>query len=125
MPPNSRVRGVLLVIALVLVAFAIAFGIVYGIGQAAGGLSWQIAIFWAFVAASWWIFPNRHLLVNEIAILGLFALSLDLILGYAGLISLGHAAFQAVGAYVAAGVFALVWSNAIVSTRTPYPPGWW
>ena len=41
-------------------------------------------------------------LINEIAILALFALSLDLILGYAGIISLGHAAFFGVGAYGAA-----------------------
>ena len=40
--------------------------------------------------------------LNEIAILALFALSLDLILGYAGIVSLGHAAFFGVGAYAAA-----------------------
>ena len=42
------------------------------------------------------------LLLNEIAILALFALSLDLILGYAGIVSLGHAAFFGFGAYAAA-----------------------
>ena len=36
----------------------------------------------------------------------LFALSLDLILGYAGIVTLGHAAFFGVGAY-AAGIFAV------------------
>ena len=41
-------------------------------------------------------------LINEIAILALFALSLDLILGYAGIVSLGHAAFFGLGAYGAA-----------------------
>ncbi len=45
----ARVRGVLLIIALILTAFAIAFGIVYGIGSAAGGMSWQLGIFWAFI----------------------------------------------------------------------------
>ena len=44
-------------------------------------------------------------LINEIAILALFALSLDLILGYAGIVSLGHAAFFGIGAY-GAGLFA-------------------
>jgi branched-chain amino acid transport system permease protein len=39
--------------------------------------------------------------LNEVAILALFALSLDLILGYAGIISLGHAAFFGTGAYAA------------------------
>lgn len=44
-------------------------------------------------------------LINEIAILALFAMSLDLILGYAGIVSLGHAAFFGMGAYTA-GLFA-------------------
>src|SRR5262249_52236159 len=45
--------------------------------------------------------PSKHLILTEIAILALFALSLDLILGYAGIVSLGHAAFFGFGAYVA------------------------
>jgi branched-chain amino acid transport system permease protein len=44
---------------------------------------------------------GKHLLLNEVAILALFALSLDLILGYAGIISLGHAAFFGAAAYAA------------------------
>ncbi len=39
------------------------------------------------------------LLVTEIAILAIFAMSLGLIMGYAGIISLGHAAFFGIGAY--------------------------
>jgi branched-chain amino acid transport system permease protein len=45
--------------------------------------------------------PRWHFILTEIAILGLFALSLDLILGYAGIVSLGHAAFFGFGAYLA------------------------
>jgi branched-chain amino acid transport system permease protein len=44
---------------------------------------------------------TKHLILTEIAILGLFALSLDLLIGYAGIISLGHAAFFGLGAYAA------------------------
>ncbi|HJQ56770.1 MAG TPA: branched-chain amino acid ABC transporter permease [Vineibacter sp.] len=47
------------------------------------------------------LFPRRLPLINEIAIMALFALSLDLLLGYAGIVSLGHAAFFGVGAYAA------------------------
>ena len=47
------------------------------------------------------LLPGKHLILTEIAILALFALSLDLILGYAGIISLGHAAFFGFGAYCA------------------------
>ena len=47
------------------------------------------------------VFPSRLLLLNEIAILALFALSLDIIIGYAGIVSLGHGAFFGIGAYAA------------------------
>jgi branched-chain amino acid transport system permease protein len=58
-------------------------------------------MFWLAALASIWLLPGRHLILTETAIWGLFALSLDLILGYAGIISLGHAAFFGVGAYAA------------------------
>ena len=59
-------------------------------------------IFWLAAVATIFVLPGRHLILTEIAWLGLFALSLDLILGYAGIISLGHAAFFGLGSYVAA-----------------------
>ena len=62
---------------------------------------WEVALFAALVA-SWFVAGDRALLGNEIAIFALFALSLDLILGFAGIISLGHAAFFGAGAYSAA-----------------------
>jgi len=58
-------------------------------------------LFWAAALASIYVLPGRHLILTEIAILGLFALSLDLILGYAGIVSLGQAAFFGFGAYTA------------------------
>jgi branched-chain amino acid transport system permease protein len=57
--------------------------------------------FWLAAVATVFLLPSKHLILTEIAILGLFALSLDLILGYAGIVSLGHAAFFGFGAYVA------------------------
>ena len=39
--------------------------------------------------------------LTDVLIFGLFAMSLDLLLGYTGLVSFGHAAFFGVGAYVA------------------------
>jgi branched-chain amino acid transport system permease protein len=57
--------------------------------------------FWLIAVASIFIFSDRYLILTEMAWLGLFALSLDLILGYAGIVSLGHAAFFGVGAYCA------------------------
>src|SRR5262245_36030848 len=57
--------------------------------------------FWLAALATVFLLPGRHLILTEIVIWGLFALSLDLILGYAGIISLGHAAFFGFGAYLA------------------------
>ncbi|MBL0148825.1 MAG: branched-chain amino acid ABC transporter permease [Ideonella sp.] len=62
---------------------------------------WELAL-WAAIWATPVLFGQHAALINEIAILALFALSLDLILGYAGIVSLGHAAFFGVGAYGAA-----------------------
>jgi branched-chain amino acid transport system permease protein len=58
-------------------------------------------VFWLAAAASIVLLPSYHLLLTETVIWALFALSLDLILGYAGIISLGHAAFFGAGAYAA------------------------
>ncbi len=57
--------------------------------------------FWLAAFATIYLLPGRHLILTETAIWGLFALSLDLILGYAGIISLGHTAFFGLGAYAA------------------------
>jgi len=62
---------------------------------------WEMALF-ASLPLSWLLLPGQSLLLNEIAIVALFAVSLDLILGYAGIVSLGHAAFFGFGAYTAA-----------------------
>jgi branched-chain amino acid transport system permease protein len=49
------------------------------------------------------VFSRHHLnIVTELLIFGLFAMSLDVIVGYTGMISFGHAAFFGVGAYVSA-----------------------
>ena len=62
---------------------------------------WEYAL-WALLLASPWVLQSRALVINEIAIVALFAVSLDLILGFTGIVSLGHAAFFGMGAYVAA-----------------------
>lgn len=59
-------------------------------------------LFWLVALALPLVLGGHSLIVNEIAIVALFAISLDLILGYAGIVSLGHAAFFGMGAYSAA-----------------------
>ncbi len=56
-------------------------------------------VFWLAILAAIILFPSRAALINEILVAGLFALSLDLILGLTGIVSLGQAAFLGVGAY--------------------------
>ena len=63
--------------------------------------AWEPAV-WLLAFAAPLLVPGHSLLVSEIAITALFALSLDLILGYTGIVSLGHAAFFGMGAYAAA-----------------------
>jgi len=60
----------------------------------------------AIGAAAWWALPEQLGLLTRIAIAALFVLSLDLVVGIAGLPTLGHAALFGAGAYAAA-IFAL------------------
>jgi branched-chain amino acid transport system permease protein len=62
---------------------------------------WE-GVLWLLAFASPWLLGKHALIINEIAIVALFAISLDLILGYTGIVSLGHAAFLGLGAYAAA-----------------------
>src|ERR1051326_2966286 len=64
---------------------------------------WRLAevVFWLATLLPFVATPDYLSLASQIAITALFALSLDLILGYAGIVSLGHAAFFGFGAYAA------------------------
>ena len=62
---------------------------------------WELLI-WVAAFVLPWLLPQKALMINEIAIVALFAMSLDLVLGYTGIVSLGHAAFFGFGAYSAA-----------------------
>ncbi|MGH6913505.1 MAG: branched-chain amino acid ABC transporter permease [Geminicoccales bacterium] len=74
---------------------------------------WEEILFWALAVLAFFVFPYRLPLLTEIVILALFALSLDLILGYAGIVSLGHAAFFGIGAYVAGLLAVAGWGEPI------------
>lgn len=62
---------------------------------------WEVAL-WLCLWVLPWALPTHALLISEITIIALFAMSLDLVLGYSGIVSLGHAAFFGMGAYTAA-----------------------
>ena len=65
--------------------------------------SWRPAelAFWTLPVLAYLAFPEHVLLINQMMIVGLFALSLDLLVGHARIASLGHAAFFGLGAYTA------------------------
>lgn len=69
--------------------------------------------FWLMPFAAYFLFPGYLVLISQIMIIGLFAISLDLILGYAGIVSLGHAAFFGLGAYTAGIMAANGWGEPI------------
>ncbi len=71
-------------------------------------------VFWLMPVAAYFLFPGYLGLINHIMIIGLFALSLDLILGYAGIVSLGHAAFFGLGAYTAGLLAVNGWGDPIL-----------
>ncbi|HEY4037302.1 MAG TPA: branched-chain amino acid ABC transporter permease [Burkholderiaceae bacterium] len=62
---------------------------------------WAEWAFWLLPLVAYFVFPRNWVFLSQIAITALFCLSLDLILGYAGIVSLGHTAFFGVGAYTA------------------------
>jgi len=71
-------------------------------------------VFWAATLLPFLLFPNYLSLASQIAITALFALSLDLILGYAGIVSLGHAAFFGLGAYTAGILSVHGWGDPLI-----------
>jgi branched-chain amino acid transport system permease protein len=62
---------------------------------------WPEIVFWLATLLPFVLTPDYLVLASQVAIAGLFALSLDLILGFCGIVSLGHAAYFGIGAYTA------------------------
>jgi len=71
------------------------------------------ALPWLAAVASYFVFPDYLALGAQILATILFALSADLVLGYAGIVTLGHAAFFGTGAYIAGILAAHGWGEPI------------
>jgi branched-chain amino acid transport system permease protein len=69
--------------------------------QAQNRWQWSEIAFWLATLLPFVLAPSYLVLASQIAITALFVLSLDLILGFCGIVSLGHAAYFGVGAYTA------------------------
>ncbi len=79
-------------------------------------LRWWEAMPWILGIAYFFAFPNHLGFGTELLIMVLFAISLDMALGYAGIVTLGHAAFFGAGAYTV-GMLAHhgIWNEPITS----------
>lgn len=80
-----------------------------------GQVRWRVieTVFWLAALLPFIVTPTYLVLCSQIAIAALFALSLDLIVGYAGLVSLGHASFFGFGAYSAGLISKFGWGEPI------------
>jgi branched-chain amino acid transport system permease protein len=67
--------------------------------------------FWLAALLPFFFLPTYLSLASQIAITALFAISVDLVLGYAGIITLGHAMFFGLGAYAAGIISAEGWTE--------------
>ena len=86
----------------------------------------------ALAVMPWVLLRYQLSILTDLLIFGLFALSLDLILGYTGLVSFGHAAYFGLGAYGSALVLinfgqpipvALI-AGALLAGIVALPVGW-
>lgn len=68
---------------------------------------------WVLAIAAFYLFPGYRLLATQVLVLILFALSVDLIVGYAGIVTLGHTAYFGTGAYAAAMLARPEWQESI------------
>ncbi len=64
-------------------------------------LHWSEILFWIAVFAAYFMPDANYVLMTQVMVWGAFAMSLDLLIGFRNIPSLGHAAFFGTGAYVA------------------------
>lgn len=83
--------------------------------QARDDTRWRAveALPWLLFVAFYFVFETRLALGNTVLIMVLFTLSLDLVLGYAGIATLGHALFFGLGAYAAGIVIVAGWPEPV------------
>jgi branched-chain amino acid transport system permease protein len=72
--------------------------------------------FWLVPIAAFFVFPGDLQFAAQVLVMALFAMSLGLILGFAGIVTLGHAAFFGLGAYATALVSISGYHEAITAT---------
>lgn len=71
------------------------------------------ALPWLAAIAAYFVFPDYLALGGQILAIIIFAMSVDLLIGYAGIVTLGHAAMFGTGAYTAGLLAANGWGDPV------------
>lgn len=79
-------------------------------------IAWTEIVFWLIPIAAFFAFPEDLVFATQVLVMSLLAMSLGLILGFAGIVTLGHAAFFGVGAYTTSLVSLAGYHEAISAT---------
>ncbi len=72
---------------------------------------WPETLFWLAAVAVYLLFPQYLAIATSVMIMALFAVSYDLAIGFGGILTLGHAVFFGIGAYSAAWIALLGWTE--------------
>jgi branched-chain amino acid transport system permease protein len=70
-------------------------------------------VFWALAAGAFFVFPEDLAIATSVLVMIILVLSYDLLLGFAGVLSFGHAVFFGLGAYVAGWLALAGWTEPI------------
>ena len=83
---------------------------------ASNGVGLMELLFWAIPLVVFFVFPDHLSFGAQVLIMALYAMSLGLILGFAGIVTLGHAAFFGIGAYTTGLLSLAGWQEPITAT---------
>jgi branched-chain amino acid transport system permease protein len=76
-------------------------------------IHWLEPVFWATTLLVYFVYPQYLAVATGVLIMALFALSYDLVIGFAGILTLGHGLYFGIGAYAAGLIAKFAWNEAI------------
>ena len=74
---------------------------------------WLEPVFWTVTLLVYFVYPQYLAVATTVLIMVLFALACDLAIGFAGILTLGHAVYFGIGAYAAGLIAKFAWNEAI------------
>ena len=76
-------------------------------------IHWLEPIFWTAALLVYFVYPQYLAVATTVLIMALFAVSCDLAIGFAGILTLGQAVYFGIGAYAAGLIAKFLWNEAI------------